>query len=84
MPLRSSLYGRFVIIIVLSCAYFTMRIADILQLPGTHAIGVTAVSWAPTVPSGALVSSNAPGPLVKRLVSSGCDNTIKVSDRPSS
>ena len=53
-------------------------VCDTLQLPGTHAIGVTAVSWAPAVPSGALVSSKAPGPFVKRLVTAGCDNAIKV------
>ncbi len=48
------------------------------QLPGTHAIGVTAVSWAPAVPPGALVSAKTPGQFVKRLVTAGCDNVIKV------
>ncbi|GAX74890.1 hypothetical protein CEUSTIGMA_g2336.t1 [Chlamydomonas eustigma] len=47
------------------------------KLPGSHAIGVTAVSWSPPVPSGALVSSKTPGPFVKRLVTAGCDNMIK-------
>ena len=79
---RLNLYDRFVIVIVFVMC--SLHHAGILQLPGTHAIGVTAVSWAPAVPSGALVSSKPPGPLVKRLVSSGCDNTIKVSDRLSS
>lgn len=51
---------------------------DSMKLPGTHPIGVTAVSWSPAVPTGSLVSSKAPGPLVKRLVSCGCDNTIKI------
>lgn len=48
------------------------------KLPGTHAVGVTAVSWSPAVPAGALVSAKAPGGLVKRLVTAGCDNTVKV------
>lgn len=48
------------------------------QLPGSHPIGVTGVSWSPAIPSGALVS-NAQGPAhVKRLATSGCDNTIRV------
>jgi hypothetical protein len=41
---------------------------------------VTAVSWSPAIPSGALVS-NVQGPAhVKRLVTSGCDNTIRVGE----
>lgn len=48
------------------------------QLPGTHAVGATAVSWAPAVAPGALVASKAPPPPVKRLVSCGCDNIIRV------
>jgi protein transport protein SEC13 len=50
-----------------------------LQLPGTHGIGATAVSWAPALQPGALISAKAPAAPVRRLVSSGCDNTIRVS-----
>jgi len=39
------------------------------KLPGTHPIGVTSVSWAP--------AGNASTPC-KRLVTAGCDNTIKI------
>lgn len=53
------------------------------QMPGSHAIGATAVSWAPSVAPGALVSGKAPESYVKRLVSSGCDNTVRVSQTPS-
>lgn len=48
------------------------------KIPNAHSIGVTAVSWAPAVPPGSLVSAAAPAGGVKRLVSSGCDNTVKV------
>jgi protein transport protein SEC13 len=44
------------------------------QLPGTHAIGVTAVSWAPAGPSGNPMSKA----VNKRLVTSGCDNMMKI------
>eukprot|EP00873_Tetraselmis_striata_P000259 jgi/Tetstr1/420523/TSEL_001067.t1 len=43
-----------------------------------HAVGVTAVSFSPAVPPGALVSAQGPGEPVKRLVSCGCDNTVKI------
>ncbi len=54
-----------------------------LQLPGSHAIGATGVSWAPSTPAGSLVTGKAGGggagaPLVKRLVSCGCDNSVRV------
>lgn len=48
------------------------------KLPGNHPVGCTAVSWSPAVPAGALLASKPPGPPVKRLVSAGCDSTIKV------
>mmetsp|Transcript_14473 Transcript_14473/g.31411 ORF Transcript_14473/g.31411 Transcript_14473/m.31411 type:complete len:302 (-) Transcript_14473:446-1351(-) len=51
---------------------------ETVKLPGSHAIGVTAVSWAPSVPAGALVSAKAPSGFVKRIVTAGCDNLIKV------
>ncbi|KAJ1679881.1 GTPase-activating protein S13 [Spiromyces aspiralis] len=47
-----------------------------------HLHGVNAVSWAPAVPVGAItqptVGTNGPAPLVKQLVSGGCDNLIKI------
>jgi hypothetical protein len=49
-----------------------------LQIEGAHAIGCTAVTWAPPMPPGALVSAQPPASLVKRIASSGCDNTVKV------
>lgn len=52
---------------------------DTTKLPGSHAIGATAVSWAPALPAGALATGKAPsGAFVKRLVSCGCDNTVRV------
>ncbi|GIM16627.1 hypothetical protein Vretimale_19194 [Volvox reticuliferus] len=52
---------------------------EVNKLPGGHTVGCTAVSWAPANAPGALVSTKQPqsGP-VKRLVTSGCDNLIKV------
>ncbi len=51
------------------------------QLPGTHAIGATAVTWAPALSAGAILSSKqaVSGP-VRRLATCGCDNLIRVSD----
>ena len=48
------------------------------QVEGAHALGVLAVSWAPAVPRGSLTSGKAPGPPVRRFVSGGCDNLVKV------
>jgi len=42
-----------------------------------HTIGVNAVSWAPAVPAGALISGN-PTLSPKRFVSGGCDNLVKI------
>ena len=50
----------------------------LLQIEGAHPIGCTAVSWSPAAPKGSLVSSQAPGQPVRRIVSSGCDNCVKV------
>lgn len=50
-----------------------------VQINNAHAIGVTAVSWAPAVPAGALVASQPPSTVTKRLCTAGCDNTVKVS-----
>lgn len=63
------------------CRLFTQQaflVLACLQLPGSHPIGVTAVSWSPAIPAGALVGSAQSAPNVKRLVTSGCDNTIRV------
>ena len=49
-----------------------------------HMIGVLAVSWAPAVPPGSLPSVQGPGEPVRRLVSCGCDNMIKVCLPPES
>uniref|UniRef100_A0A383W719 Uncharacterized protein n=1 Tax=Tetradesmus obliquus TaxID=3088 RepID=A0A383W719_TETOB len=51
---------------------------DTSKISGAHAIGVTAVSWAPAVPAGGMVSSAPPAAPVKRLCTAGCDNTVKV------
>jgi hypothetical protein len=37
-----------------------------------------AVSWAPAEPKGSLLSGKPPGQPVKRFVSGGCDNAVKV------
>ena len=49
------------------------------QIEGAHTLGATAVSWAPAEPKGSLVSGKPPGQPVKRFVSGGCDNAVKVS-----
>lgn len=44
-----------------------------------HPIGVTAVAWAPPAAAGSLVSPQAAAePVARRLVSSGCDQVVKV------
>lgn len=46
-----------------------------------HAIGVNAVSWAPSTVPGSLITTvgNAPGAnSVKRFVTGGCDNLVKI------
>jgi len=43
-----------------------------------HNLGVNAVSWAPPYLPSSLVNANLPSPHVKRFVSGGCDNTVKV------
>ena len=48
------------------------------QIDGAHTLGATAVSWAPAEPKGSLVSGKPPGQPVKRFVSGGCDNAVKV------
>lgn len=43
-----------------------------------HPIGVNGVSWAPAFEAGALVSSSASAQTSARLVTGGCDHTVKV------
>lgn len=47
-------------------------------IENAHPVGANAVSWAPAAPKGSLVGSKPPGQPIKRLVSGGCDNAIKV------
>jgi len=52
---------------------------DTQRIPQVHAIGVNAISWAPAVSTSSLISSvpsNAPP--VKRFVTGGCDNLVKI------
>lgn len=50
---------------------------DISRIEPAHPVGVTSVSWAPSTAPGALVGLNMLNPVLK-LVSGGCDNTVKV------
>ena len=43
-----------------------------------HLLGCTSVSWAPPQPPGSLVAAGSGAHLVRRLVSGGCDNAVKV------
>ncbi len=65
------------------CAESTIptKLSVVPQIDNAHSIGCTAVSWAPALPSGGLVSAQPPSSAVKRFATSGCDNTVKV--RPS-
>jgi len=52
---------------------------DVQRIAQAHSIGVNAVSWAPAVSPGSLINTSAPtAPPVKRIVSGGCDNLIKI------
>lgn len=50
---------------------------DTTRIDQAHPVGVTSVSWAPSTAPGALVGSGLLDP-VQKLVSGGCDNTVKV------
>ncbi|KAI9862552.1 MAG: GTPase-activating protein S13 [Trichoglossum hirsutum] len=41
-------------------------------------MGVNAVSWAPAISAGSLVSSGVPSSAVRRLVTGGSDNQVKI------
>lgn len=46
-----------------------------------HGIGCNAVTWAPAAIPGSLVQTNGGNPnvnVVKKIVSAGCDNLIKI------
>ncbi|KZV55869.1 hypothetical protein F511_15719 [Dorcoceras hygrometricum] len=47
------------------------------KIDQAHPVGVTSVSWAPSMGPGALVGSGMLDP-VHKLASGGCDNTVKV------
>lgn len=48
------------------------------KIPSAHAHGCLGVSWGPAVPVAALVSGAAPAGPARKLVSGGCDRTVKV------
>ncbi|KAK6621521.1 hypothetical protein RUM44_001328 [Polyplax serrata] len=52
---------------------------DTKKITNAHTIGCNAVSWSPpTVPNPAFDSNARVGPPVKRIVSGGCDNLVKI------
>lgn len=52
---------------------------DAKKISNAHTIGCNAVSWCPAVTPNPAFDSNArPGPPVKRIVSGGCDNLVKI------
>lgn len=79
--IQSGTTFRNMTLLVLLCRAVPWR-AVLAQIPNAHAIGVTAVSWAPAVPSGSMVGSQPPSAPVKRLCTAGCDNTVKVGLSP--
>eukprot|EP00188_Purpureofilum_apyrenoidigerum_P000652 Plantae.Rhodophyta-Purpureofilum_apyrenoidigerum.ctg12987.p1 GENE.Plantae.Rhodophyta-Purpureofilum_apyrenoidigerum.ctg12987~~Plantae.Rhodophyta-Purpureofilum_apyrenoidigerum.ctg12987.p1 ORF type:complete len:334 (+),score=36.48 Plantae.Rhodophyta-Purpureofilum_apyrenoidigerum.ctg12987:115-1116(+) len=44
----------------------------------THAVGANSVSWAPSVNAGGLWNTNIGDSPVRRLVTGGCDNLVKI------
>jgi len=52
---------------------------DIKKIPNAHTIGCNTVSWCPaTAVNPAFDSKASSHPPVKRLVSGGCDNLVKI------
>lgn len=52
---------------------------DAKKIPNAHTIGCNAVSWCPATSFNPAFDANArPGPPVKRIVSGGCDNLVKI------
>ncbi|EFJ19975.1 hypothetical protein SELMODRAFT_109958 [Selaginella moellendorffii] len=50
---------------------------DRVKIQQAHPVGVTSVSWAPSASPGSLLGDGRAG-LIQKLVSGGCDNTVKV------
>ena len=53
---------------------------DTTRIDQAHPVGVTSVSWAPSMAPGALITTGPSGQFeyVQKLASGGCDNTVKV------
>jgi len=52
---------------------------DVQTISEAHPSGVNAVSWAPAIPAGSVLNANPPSNnLVKKIVSGGCDNLVKI------
>ncbi|KAI4466851.1 nuclear pore complex protein sec13 / seh1 family member [Holotrichia oblita] len=51
---------------------------DAKKIPNAHAIGCNAVSWCPAITPEPAFNNTQAQPLVKRLVSGGCDNLVKI------
>jgi len=48
------------------------------KIERAHALGVTSLSWAPAQPPGSLVTPGTGAPLVRRLVTGGCDGAVRI------
>lgn len=55
---------------------------EVKKLARAHNLGALAVSWAPAASPGALVGVAEGEAPVRRLVTAGCDNTLKVWTQP--
>lgn len=51
---------------------------DAKKIRSAHEVGCNAISWAPSVSPGALLDSSTSKLAVKRIVSGGCDNLVKI------
>lgn len=54
---------------------------DTKKIPNAHSVGCNAVSWAPALVPGSLVeppSSSHKSTKIKKLVTAGCDNLVKI------
>lgn len=52
---------------------------DVQIIGDAHSSGVNSVSWAPAIPPSSVLNSSAPSSSpIKRLVSGGCDNLVKI------
>ncbi|ELU04892.1 hypothetical protein CAPTEDRAFT_149284 [Capitella teleta] len=48
------------------------------KINNAHTIGCNAVSWSPSIQPGALLDQSGNQKIVRRLVSGGCDNLVKI------